>query len=255
MSKGAVMIKDHFLMKLEEAALNAYPAPKQLLYDGWLMRFLGGPSKRVNSVNVLYPSSVPFSEKISYCESIYSSQGLQVIFRVPDPFTTEALNTALLAAGYTSYDPTFVLGRKIQPGIFSPHSRATLREMSIPDWMQLRSFVGDVAVEKIAYLERILEIIVPEKVLLGCFVDQEPAACGIAVREEDYLGYFSIYTHHHIRRKGYAKAVMAALTGWGLKNGANFGYLQVEGDNTPAKKLYGEMGFEACYRYVYWKKM
>ncbi len=244
-----------FLMKLEEAALNAYPTSKQLLYDGWLMRFLGGPSKRVNSVNVVYPSTLPFPDKIRYCESIYASQGLPVIFRVPDPFTKEALNEALLNAGYTSFDPTFVLGREIDPGVFKDYAKADMREICITDWMQLRSFVGNVPIKKIAYLETILKIIVPEKVLIGCFVDEIPVACGIAVKEGDFLGYFSIYSHHQSRRKGYAKAVMASLTEWGLERGANFGYLQVEGDNIPARRLYMDMGFETCYRYVYWKKM
>lgn len=249
------MKNDPFMKKLEEAALNAYPAPNQLIYDGWLMRFLGGPSKRVNSVNVLYPSTLPILDKIVYCESIYASKGLPVIFRIPDPFSIESLEQALLDAGYTSYDPTYVLGKRIEPGLFGDQLKAEMREMCISDWMQLRSVVGNVSIEKIAYLREILPIIMPEKFLIGCFMDEKPVACGIAVKEEAFLGYFSIYTHHQSRRQGYAKAVMASLTKWGLERGARFGYLQVEKDNAPARTLYGEMGFEICYRYVYWKKM
>jgi hypothetical protein len=216
MEKEADMMNDPFLKKLEEAALNAYPAPNQLIYDGWLMRFLGGPSKRVNSVNVLYPSTLPIPDKIAYCESIYASKGLPVIFRVPDPFSTEVLDQALLDAGYTSYDPTYVLGKRIEPGLFDDKLKAEMRKMSISDWMQLRSYVGNVSIEKIAYLREILPIIVPEKLFIGCFVDERPVACGIAVKEGKFLGYFSIYTHHQSRRQGYAKKVMASLTRWGM---------------------------------------
>lgn len=247
-------MNDYFVKNLEEAALNGYPASRQLLYDGWLLRFLGGPSKRVNSVNVLYPSSLPIPEKIAYCETVYEREGMPAIFRVPNPFSTEELNRALLGADYLHFDPTYVLGRKIENGLPGDIPKVEMRQMSITDWMQLRCYVGDVPVEKIAYLETILGIIVPEKALLGCFVDGKPAACGIAVREGALLGYFSIYTHHDERRKGYGRAVMAWLTDWGVKRGASFGYLQVEGHNTKAHAMYQAMGFETCYQYVYWKK-
>jgi GNAT superfamily N-acetyltransferase len=247
-------MNDAFLQKLEEAALNAYPAPHQLIYDGWLLRFLGGPSKRVNSVNVLYPSTLPLKEKVVHCEREYTRHGLPVIFRVPDPFASDALNKALQGCGYVQYDPTFVLGQKIEVGIFGVTSKPEMREMSISDWMHLRAYVGGVPFEKIAYLETILKVIVPEKYLMGCFVENRPVACGIGVREGDFLGYFSIYTYHDERRKGYARTVMSALTDCGVEKGASYGYLQVEGDNAPARALYQDMGFETCYRYVYWKK-
>jgi ribosomal protein S18 acetylase RimI-like enzyme len=48
--------------------------------------------------------------------------------------------------------------------------------------------------------------------------------------------------------------MMAALTDWGLSRGADFGYLQVEGDNDPAQAMYEKLGFELCYRYDYFKQ-
>ncbi len=67
--------------QIEEAALNAWPAPRQMVYDGWLLRFTGGPSKRVNSTNVLYPSRLPLPEKIKYCEAVYAQAELPPLFR------------------------------------------------------------------------------------------------------------------------------------------------------------------------------
>ncbi len=95
--------------QIEEAALNAWPAPRQMVYDGWLLRFTGGPSKRVNSTNVLYPSRLPLPEKIKYCEAVYAQAELPPLFRVPAPFSTPELEQSLQAAGYHPFDETYVL--------------------------------------------------------------------------------------------------------------------------------------------------
>ena len=52
--------------------------------------------------------------------------------------------------------------------------------------------------------------------------------------------------------KGYA--IMGALSRWGKENGAVYGYLQVEGDNPTALRMYEKLGFVDVYRYAYWKR-
>jgi len=46
-------------------ALTTWPALQQRLYDGWVVRFARGHTRRANSVNPLYPSYhdlvLPFS--------------------------------------------------------------------------------------------------------------------------------------------------------------------------------------------------
>jgi ribosomal protein S18 acetylase RimI-like enzyme len=242
------------MQKIEEAALNAYPAPRQVVYDGWLLRFTGGDSKRVNSVNVLYPSSLTLNEKIAYCERVYEAQGLPTIFRLPEPFTLPALYPALEQAGFHLYDPTFVLGQAISDAQGEETPEMEFKALGLREWMKVRGFLSGKSDVEMRYLKMVLEIIVPEKVLLAMFVEGHPMACGIGVVEGDLLGYFSIYTHPQARGRGYATAVMLKLREWGAAHGASYGYLQVEGDNLPALGLYEKMGFESCYRYVYSKK-
>jgi ribosomal protein S18 acetylase RimI-like enzyme len=242
------------LAQIEDAALNAWTAPRQMFYDGWLLRFTGGHSKRINSINSRYSSTLPLVEKIRHCEAIYAQAGLPVTFRLPAPFTPPELLDALDAAGYEPFDPTLVLGRMLEP---SRPLRPELRmeQMPIVAWIALRGQITHTSPADLALHRAVLRLIVPEKVLVGVFFKDEPVACGMGVVEGDLLGYFSIYTASNYRRQGFGQAVMDVLTAWGLAKGASFGYLQVEGDNAPALNLYRRLHFETCYTYHYYREI
>ena len=70
------------IRQIEEAGLNAWPAHQQMLYDGWLLRFADGYTKRANSVNPVYRSNLEIDEKIKTCQEIYRNQGLPAVFRL-----------------------------------------------------------------------------------------------------------------------------------------------------------------------------
>ena len=50
---------------IEEAGLNAWPAHQQTLYDGWVLRFADGYTKRANSANSVYRSTLALAGKIA----------------------------------------------------------------------------------------------------------------------------------------------------------------------------------------------
>ena len=246
-------MENDFLERIEEAALNAWPAPRQIVYDGWLLRFAGGESKRINAVNIRYPSKLPLIEKIRHCETLYNSQNQPTIFRIPEPWTSADLIQTLADAGYHAIDPTLVLGRKVvsQDELLTG---VEVCQMPVDDWISMRARLTDSPLSKMSLHAANLKLIVPDKVLLGVFVDDQPVSCGMGVVEGDLLGYFSIYTKTSERFRGFGRATMAALTQWGVERGAAYGYLQVEGDNTPALEMYQKLGFELCYPYVYYKR-
>lgn len=246
-------MENNQIPRIEEAALNAWPSPRQMIYDGWLLRFTGGPSKRVNSVNVRYPSRLPLREKIDFCETIYAKVGLPSLFRLPAPFVSPELVQSLLKAGYQAFDETYVLTRELGDTELLPEG-LRVATLSIDEWIPYKGLISEAKPGPLALQSQILHCIVPQKKLIVLFAGDVPVACGMGVLEGDLLGYFSIYTQHDARRKGYARVVMAALTDWGRQRGARLGYLQVEGFNQPARALYGQLGFELRYPYEYYKK-
>lgn len=242
-----------FLLQIEDAALNAWPSLRQMQYDGWLLRFTGGESKRVNSVNVRYDSTLSLAEKIAFCESIYNSQSIPVLFRCPEPFTSSRSSNALSSAGYLEFDMTYVLGREITEPKSLP-SGIEVHEMDEDEWIRMRAKLYGKDIKEFEIHAEILQVIVPEKVLVGLFVGDQPVACGMGVVQSSLLGYFSIITGKSNRRNGYGSATMAALTRWGAERGATFGYLQVEGDNLVAQAMYEKLGFSLLYPYSYFRR-
>ena len=241
------------LERIEEAALNAWPAPRQIVYDGWLLRFASGYTKRANSVNLRYPSTLPYNEKIAHCERMYKEAGLPPLFRLPEPFIPDGLIPALEKAGYQAFGPTLVLGREIHV-VDDPSEYVEVRKMEKDAWLCLRSDLTGKSLAKWKKHGVILDTIVPRKALFGLFHEGNPLACGMGVVEGNLIGIFGVLTAASERQKGYGRMMMHVLTNWGVKEGADFGYLQVEEDNEPAKAMYTRLGFSLVYKYSYFHK-
>ena len=52
------------ITQLEELSINAWPSLQTMLYDGWVLRFSDGYTKRANSSNPLYGGVLSVDEKI-----------------------------------------------------------------------------------------------------------------------------------------------------------------------------------------------
>ena len=80
--------------------MNAWPAAQTLLYDGWVLRFASGYTRRANSIYPLYPSGLELDEKIRACEMLYRSQRLPVIFKMTAESQPGGLDDHLAGLGY-----------------------------------------------------------------------------------------------------------------------------------------------------------
>lgn len=67
---------------IEEISLNNWQPLSTLLYDGWVLRFANGYTKRANSVNLIHYSTNDLNLKIKECERLYSSKNLPTTFKI-----------------------------------------------------------------------------------------------------------------------------------------------------------------------------
>ena len=58
------------IKKIEDMSLNAWPSHKMELYDGWILRFSYFYTHRTNSVEQFGVSTLPWREKVAYCENV-----------------------------------------------------------------------------------------------------------------------------------------------------------------------------------------
>ena len=83
--------------RVEETCLNAWPALREVVFEGWLLRFSEGLTRRGNSANPLAPLRCP---ELAECQRLYRRLGLPTIFRVLS-FGDPAIDEQLAGAGYT----------------------------------------------------------------------------------------------------------------------------------------------------------
>lgn len=76
-------------------------------------------------------------------------------------------------------------------------------------------------------------------------------AIGRCVVDGRFASFGAVEVAPDQRRRGMARAVMAALARKALDEGASGAYLQVETDNEGARALYDRMGFTTHHAYHY----
>lgn len=239
-----------FERRIEEAGLNSWPALQQFLFDGWLVRFAQGYTKRANSVTPLYPSLLPVEEKIARCEHLYQEKQLPTIFRLPS-FSAESqyLDQLLAQRGYSALDRTLVWSLKL------PSKQATgntgLKAISLADWLPIYAQWSNRYSDLQHVHREILEQIVSPVLFAVLYHQGAPVTCGLGVLEHELFGFFDIVTDPEQRRKGYGMQLVTSMLTWGKQHGAQYAYLQVVGTNLPAQQMYTKLGFQESYQYRY----
>ena len=234
--------------RLEELSLNSSSPPGQLVYDGWLVRLAAGKAKRARSVNAVYPSSLPLGDKIGYCEKLYAACGLPALFRLTPFSQPAALDGELQARGYRRFDVTAVEAAPIAaPGAPDPAVKST----ALPDWVgAVASLRDSPEAHRRGHLARLDAMPLAKRALtLQC--DGALVATGLIIVEGDCAGLFDIVTHEAHRRRGHARRIVAGLLAAAWELGARHAYLQVQQDNSGARGLYSQFGFEENYLYWY----
>lgn len=245
-------IIETLVRRIEELSLNALPALRTITYDGWVLRFADGYTKRANSVNPLYESSLPLKEKIPNCEEQYRNQKLGVVYKMTPAAQPADLDSVLAEHGYLEDHRTSV--QTMSLGTLPWLSSVGVVELSQElnhKWLQNFCRMNQVHPDNQAVLERMLKNI---KTLTGfalLVVSDTVVACGLGVIEGNHIGLFDIVTHPAYRGRGFGTELVLGLLKWGKDAGADTAYLQVVATNTPALRLYAKSGFKESYQYWY----
>ncbi len=240
-----------FLKRIEEVSLNAWPARTQILYDGWIVRFSDGYTKRANSVNPCYPSTLdPFS-KITRCEKLYSRRGLDAIFRLTPWSSPETLDEHLDQLAYRRIDATWVMHRQVPAEGWDIDPSIELRQEALEDWIRIFNRFQPMSAEQRAAHTLLLRTIPSKRFLMSLRHNGRPVACGLAVLEDRFVGLFDLITAPEERQKGYGSKLLTGLMGLAQSNEAKDIYLQVMESNEIARRLYQRSGFKDLYNYWY----
>jgi len=242
------------LLTLEECALRAWPALTTRHYDGWLLRFANGYTRRANSINPMYSSSLAVEAKIDYCETLYREQGLKTCFRLTEAFYPAHLETLLIERQYALITPTSVQTldlSAVEPAL-SPEIDGSPRLTN--EWLRESVRIGETKTAHLLHIQQIIGACRLPMVFLSLRQEEQVIAQGMGVHDGDYIGLFKIVTDARYRRRGFGEQIVAGLLSWGKTNGAKVAYLQVEQSNAPALALYRKLGFRQFYAYRYWEK-
>ena len=234
----------------EEACLNAWPAIHTLHYDGWLLRFGGGETRRINSVNALHPGRLDLDAKITHAEAAFRAQGLPPCFRIrstDDP----ALDRALAARGYGMEGETCTI---LMPAITETLDIAAAPPINVEfttrptnEWRAAHArFLGTPAAS-IALRHRILGLIAIPTLYAACRTGAGTiVSVAYGAAHDGMISLQWVATDPALRQRGLAQRTLKALLTRAARDGlATAATLQVEADNDPAIRLYRGLGFTA----------
>jgi ribosomal protein S18 acetylase RimI-like enzyme len=236
---------------IEELSMNALPSLQTMLYDGWVLRFANGYTRRANSISPLYSSRLPINDKIAACENDYEQRGIKVNFKMTSETQPEDLDRLLEARGYLVNGYTSVQTVNLQRVQIPDETGVSMESRLTNEWLYGYYRMSAIKCENQPVMAQILRLIIPSTCFASIVHAGQVVACGMSVYQEGWSGLFDVVTDPALRRQGYGEKIVNALLSWGKSQGAHFGYLQVMENNTPALNLYAKLGFRDVYRYWY----
>ncbi|AOZ90997.1 GNAT family N-acetyltransferase [Paenibacillus crassostreae] len=238
--------------KIEEFSLNAWPALQNFVYDGWLLRFANGFTKRSNSINPIYDASEQNTqEKIQNCETIYTSVGLDTIFKVTPFVIPKNIDSILDKRGYDVVDLSSVqvidLSAIEEPVTTNVNMKTEINN----EWIDILSDFNNLSDSNAEITKKLFSVSYLKKGFFTLYDNSVPVACGAGVIEQNYVGLYDIVTNSRYRNRGYGRELILHILKWAKVNGASQSYLQVVKSNAPALKLYEGLGYQEIYTYWY----
>ncbi len=245
----AVIIMSNILF--EQFSLKHWPAIVTEQYDGWLLRYSNGYTKRANSISTMHAPALNIQDKISYAEQYYHAKNIPTVFKITPTELDQQLDQYLQTIGYGKQAPTLVMATTLDTLPLPKPIEVNISEHISVKWIEQFCQLSGKSEEIIGTMIDILTRINARTLLISIIEDKKVVSCGLGVIEEGYIGLYCIVTHHQYRNKGYGEQLILHLLQYAKQKGAHTSYLAVEEGNIAARKLYDKLNFQKQYRYWY----
>lgn len=233
---------DALAWTVEEACLNAWPSPRQVLIGGYLLRASGGTARRANSVNPLRGARTDPEAVIAAGEATYAALGRSALFRVPE--IAPDLDASLTRRGYGAIGRSLTLFADLPARSDETDPAVALTPSPDVEWLGARAALNRTDAAASAVYEGMIRTILLPKAFAAIRQDGAVAAMAYGVLDRSLLVIESVGTVEALRGQGLARRVVAALMRWGRAHDAEAACLQVVADNDPARRLYAGLGFD-----------
>lgn len=243
------------IQRIEQISMNAWPALETIHFDGWVIRFAQGLTKRSNSVNPIYDSRLDINYKIDHCESLYRSRDLPVCFKISDIAQPVGIDNILEKRGY--YHEFDISVQLLDIKGYKTHLGKNIQVSENEDdgWLDDYIKMNEMDPSDKIVLRKIIDKINLSKCLLTLRSDDAAIGCGLGVVEDKFIGLFDIVIDKLCRNQGLGQILVESMLRWGKSKGAEVGYLQVLTTNNPAVRMYEKIGFREAYKYWYRTKL
>lgn len=243
--------------ELVRVAARAWQPEQTEPLGGWRLRWTDGFSRRANSALPLGDPGMPLDTALARVRAWYEERGLPAYVQTETETEDEEprLTEALTRLGWRPEQDTEVWTGALAPlGDLDVDTAAVRTGRTCDDaWLSRYHRTGGAAEPHMVRLlhrgPSVWFATVP-----AAEGDAPPTAVGRCVVDGRWAGFMAVEVDPAQRRRGLARAVMAALARRALDEGASAAWLQVEDGNTAARALYTALGFTRHHAYRYFRQ-
>jgi N-acetylglutamate synthase len=235
------------LLRLERAAVHAWPARETARLNGWLWRYSGGGSQRANSVSPLEFAGGDVDTAIAEADELYRARGVAAMFQICDLAAPADLDQRLERAGYQLHEPCTCLAKELDAAAMPRNIEVTDRASE--DWLSV--YCAGITASRRQSAPAILARVPAPRAFLLLRQDLRPISVALAVASEGVVIAECVATRAEYRRRGASAQIMRALEAWGLAQGATVAALQAVTANLPAQALYAKLDYRRVGGYHY----
>jgi len=236
--------------ELARVAARAWQPVESAALGDWELRAASGFTRRANSVLPLGDPGLPLDDALGFIRQWYAERDLPAYVQTATGAegTQEPLCAELEKRGWIREVTAELWIGGLAPVADRPAPSVVLSRTADEAWLgrYQRKGLGEVALRVLGSGPSVWFASIPGE-------GELPAAIGRCVVDGRWAGFAAVEVAPELRRRGLAGAVMAALAGRALDEGASAGWLQVESDNAGARALYSGMGFAAHHAYHHYR--